>query len=71
MAHRLGLHVVGTLGVLLLAKRRGPIPAVRPEIEALDAVRFRFGPEIADSVLADAGEASETDSIAPWEPRRS
>lgn len=56
LAHRLGLHVVGTLGVLLLAKRRRLIPALRPEIEALDRVRFHFGADVARSVLLDAGE---------------
>lgn len=65
LAHSPGLHVVGTLDVLLLAKRRGPIPvpAVRSEIEALDAVRFRFGRDVAQSVLADAGEDVEIEPV--------
>lgn len=62
LAQTLGLHVVGTLGVLLPAKRRGLIPVIRPEIEALDAVRFRFGSDVAQSVLADA---AEDDGIDP------
>ncbi len=57
----LGIHVVGTLGILLLAKRRGLIPSVRPDIAALAAARFYFAEEIAATILAAAGESDQLD----------
>ncbi len=35
VAQRLGLRVIGLLGVLIEAKHRGLIPAVRPLLDAL------------------------------------
>lgn len=69
LAHPLGLHVVGALGVLFLPKRRGLIPTVRPEIDALDAVRFHVGRDVAQSAPTDAGDDSEiglASSEGPW-----
>jgi len=34
-AQRLGLHVVGVLGVLLEAKRKGLVATIRPHLDAL------------------------------------
>ena len=56
LAEAAGLHVVGTLGVLRLAKRLGLLTVIRPEIEALVAVEFFAGPALIARVLADAGE---------------
>jgi predicted nucleic acid-binding protein len=54
------LKPVGTLGALLLAKRRGLIAAVRPEIERLEQeVRFRIAPGLREEVLRTAGELPE------------
>lgn len=61
LAPALGLHVVGTLGVLRLAKRRGLLAALRPDIDALAAVGFHFTGELAQRVLLDAGEGSPAD----------
>lgn len=60
-AHRraktLGLEVVGTLGVLLAAKRRNMVPALRPEIEALVREGFYLGTDIIERALAATGES--------------
>lgn len=57
LATQAGLSVTGVLGVLLRAKRRGQIPAVRPEIQALrDTARFFIAPALEARVLASAGE---------------
>jgi uncharacterized protein len=40
-AARLGLRVVGTVGVLLAAKRSGLVDEIRPLLDALDAAEFR------------------------------
>lgn len=56
-AVRAGLSVTGVLGVLLRAKRKGKIPAVRPEIQALrDKARFFIAPSLEAKILAAAGE---------------
>lgn len=55
-ARRLGLPVVGTLGILLAAKRYRFIPAVGPSLEALVKVGFRVGPDLYHWVMRRAGE---------------
>lgn len=52
----LGLQVIGTLGVLSVAKRKGLIPAVKPLIAALDSHHFHVAPDLARRVILDAGE---------------
>jgi hypothetical protein len=59
LAQRLGLHVIGTLGVLLAAKRKGLIPEVRPQIEALLQNNFWISPRLVETTLADVGEKAE------------
>jgi predicted nucleic acid-binding protein len=60
VARRLSLKPMGTLGVLLVVKRRGLIAAVRPEIERLEQeVRFRIAPGLREEVLRTAGELPE------------
>lgn len=56
LAQALGLSIVGTLGVLLAAKRRHLLPAVRPWLTALLRVDFRIAPALLDQILFDAGE---------------
>ena len=52
----LTIPVRGTLGVILLAKKHGAIPAVEPVLRELMAAGFRIGPELIRSVLGLAGE---------------
>ena len=56
-ARLLTLKVSGTLGVLLLAKERGKLDAVRPILDRLDALRFRIHPTTRQAVLRLAQEA--------------
>lgn len=57
-AQRLGLRVAGVVGVLLEAKSRGAVGAIRPY---LDALRYKAGfylaRQVYDSALALAGES--------------
>lgn len=53
-----GLNVVGTLGVLLAAKRAGLIERIRPELDDLVKTSFYLTPELYDQLLAAAGEHS-------------
>lgn len=57
LARALGLDVIGTVGVLLAAKRQGLLAAVRPELDKLLAASFFLSPQLVDAVLHDAGEA--------------
>lgn len=56
LAQRLGVPIIGTLGVLLAAKRRGILPSIRPHLDALIHDGFRIAPALYERVLADAGE---------------
>lgn len=54
---RLGQHVVGVLGVLMEAKQRGYLSAVRPVLETLTSkAGFRVSEALKERVLAAAGE---------------
>lgn len=55
-AEHLGLPVVGTLGILVQAKKRGLVPAVRPLLDRLEALRFRVSARTRESILKRAGE---------------
>jgi uncharacterized protein len=55
-AARLGLRCVGTVGVLIEAKRRGYLQQVRPELVRLTQLGFRMAPALHRCALAEAGE---------------
>ena len=55
-ARESGLVVIGTLGVLIRAKRIGSIAAVRPLIERLRASGHRLSDETVAAALDAAGE---------------
>lgn len=55
-AESLGLKTLGTLGLFLVAKRKGLIPAVKPLVEALGVHHFHVAPKLAQRVILDAGE---------------
>ena len=52
----LGLRCTGTLGILIQAKRKGYLPAVRPVLERLETLRFRLDPATRADALELAGE---------------
>lgn len=56
VAEDCGLPVIGTLGVLVRARREGLIDAIRPEIEAILAMGFRSSPALVARVLEQVGE---------------
>ena len=55
-AKTLGVHSLGTLGVLLLAKRRGVIPSIKPALTALQDAGLWLGNDLTSMVLNEAGE---------------
>ena len=55
-AERLGLPLSGTLGVLLLAKEEGIIPAIAPLLKGIQAAGLYLHSELIERVLHIAGE---------------
>jgi predicted nucleic acid-binding protein len=62
VANRLGLTVLGTIGIVALAKRRGLIPAARPII---GQVRARGGLWLTDELVATVLRVPESVQQAP------
>jgi predicted nucleic acid-binding protein len=56
VAEGLKLKVIGTVGVLLLARRRNLIPAVKPLLEDLKTSGHRLSEELIQEALRRAGE---------------
>lgn len=56
-ALRLGLSIIGILGILLVAKQRSLIPQVQPVMDTLiSQAGFRVSPQLYQRVLALAEE---------------
>ena len=55
-ARNLGLKVVGTIGILLKAKRGGVIPAIQPVIGDLELNGFYLSDALREEALRLAGE---------------
>lgn len=58
MATERGLKVVGTLGVLVLAKRRGLLPAVGPVMDRMVDLGMFVAPHLRERILVIVGELS-------------
>ena len=56
-AHALGLRCTGTLGFLLMAKKRGLISTVMPSVGKLREAGIYIGDALVQSVRVAAGEA--------------
>lgn len=56
VAETLGLHLTGTLGLLLDAKKAGLIPVIAPLLDQLQTFRFRVAPHTRAAVLKLAEE---------------
>lgn len=57
VAARLGCRVIGTAGLLVLAKRRGQVPHVLPLLESLQRSGYFLSPAVIDEAGRLAGEA--------------
>lgn len=55
-ARRLGLPLVGTLGLLLAARLRGELPSLARELERLRSAGFHASESLVAAVLKAAGE---------------
>ena len=57
LAQALGLTVIGTLGLLLAAKRRGYLAVVKPSLDSLVHHGFHIAADLYQRILTDAGES--------------
>ncbi len=57
LAQSLSVPVIGTLGILVFAKKKNLIPAVKPCLEALSRFDFRIAPILYEQILKDADES--------------
>jgi predicted nucleic acid-binding protein len=55
-AARLGLRCVGTVGILMEAKRCGHLQLVQPDLDRLAQLGFRMAARLRQYALADSGE---------------
>lgn len=55
-ARALGIPVRGTIGVILVAKKEGRIPSVRPIFDGLVSAGFRIDPELLAAATKLVGE---------------
>jgi hypothetical protein len=56
-ADRLGLRVIGTLGVLMLAKEKGHLSEIRPLMaQMMDRIGFRIAPAVLNRALTQMDE---------------
>ncbi|HXV42390.1 MAG TPA: DUF3368 domain-containing protein [Anaerolineae bacterium] len=56
LAISLGLPIIGTVGLLLRAKKKGLVATVRPLLEDLQAQDFRISERLFEGILTAAGE---------------
>jgi len=55
-ARFIGLHPIGTFGILLIAKEAGLLRAVRPVLDELRQTDFRMSDRVYQDVVGKAGE---------------
>lgn len=56
-ATALGLRVIGTLGLILMAKQKGMISSVRRALDSVLVAGLYISPKHIDQILAGAGES--------------
>ena len=56
MAHALEIKIIGTLGILLLAKDNGLIEEIKPLLEELRKIGAYISNSLYNRILKDAGE---------------
>ncbi|WP_258083772.1 DUF3368 domain-containing protein [Thermococcus thermotolerans] len=56
IAKELGINVIGTAGILLLAKKRGVVEEVKPLLRELVEKGFRIADSVIEVILRAAGE---------------
>jgi predicted nucleic acid-binding protein len=55
-AEKIGLRVIGTIGLLVIAKNEGLIPLLKPYFDKIQQTNFRISSSLLERVLSAAGE---------------
>ncbi len=55
-AKRLGVNIIGTVGILICAKQNGIVSEIKPILDALDENKFRISRALREEALKIAGE---------------
>jgi len=56
-AKKMGLRVLGTIGILIWARRVGKIPSLRNALDALqNEAKFRISDRVYDKAVKEVGE---------------
>lgn len=56
-AKELGIRITGSLGVLVAAKKKGHVQAIKPLIDKIQRTNFRISKELIERVLEKVNEA--------------
>lgn len=56
LAHRFELEIIGTLGILVRAKRQGILDRLGPLLDQLEAIGFHMSRELKEEALRQASE---------------
>lgn len=56
IAENLRLEIIGTIGVIIKAKKPGKIESIKPHLNKISQTNFRISPELEKLALEAAGE---------------
>ena len=57
-AESLGIQIIGTIGIIIKAKRQGVIESIKPFLQKIRQTDFRISEEIEKRALEESGEWS-------------
>ena len=55
-AESLGIQIIGTIGIIIKAKRQGVIESIKPFLQKIRQTDFRISEEIEKRALEESGE---------------
>jgi predicted nucleic acid-binding protein len=56
LAESLGIQIIGTIGIIIKAKRQGVIESIKPFLQKIRQTDFRISEEIEKRALEESGE---------------
>lgn len=56
IAESLGIQIIGTIGVIIAAKKQGVIESIKPYLQKIRQTNFRISEEIEKRALEESGE---------------
>jgi len=56
LAESLGIQIIGTIGIIIKAKRGGVIESIKPFLQKMRQTDFRISEEIEKRALEESGE---------------